>query len=130
MIDCKALRDTAKGSNCQVRLPGCTNRKDTTVWAHSDAGAHGKGKGIKADDPFGMHSCGFCHEQMPKLKRAERERVQTEAMHRTWRYLWIAGVIGMVGAKARDPLPARMVQRQKFSESTATPSKCVPRRLS
>lgn len=37
MIDCKALRDTAKGANCQVRLPGCTNRKDTTVWAHGDA---------------------------------------------------------------------------------------------
>lgn len=126
-IEIQALRDTAKGAVCQVRIPGCKNERSTTVWAHSDAGAHGKGMSLKADDIMGMHSCGFCHEQLPKLKRAAREMVEAVAILRTWAVLWRAGVIGMLKGKQREPLPARMQQRQKFSESTATPSKCVPR---
>lgn len=58
----KKIRDSARNEDCQLRLPGvCRNRTDTTVWAHSNLLAHGKGKSMKADDRYGCYACFDCH---------------------------------------------------------------------
>ena len=127
---CQALIDTARDAPCSVRLPEiCNKRRETTVWAHSDAGVHGKSGGEKAHDCFGFHSCSACHEALPKLPRAERERVERQAMDRTLLRLWQGGALQIAGR--RPPameLPGRMIKRQRFSDSTASPDKCVRRR--
>lgn len=127
---CQSLIDTARNAPCSVRLPEiCNRKKDTTVWCHSDSSAHGKSGSEKAHDCYGFFGCSACHEALPKLKRAERERIERQAMDRTLLHLWQSGVLTIAGK--RPPameLPANMIRRQKFSESTATPSKCVPRR--
>lgn len=61
-LDLKELRDTARGAPCSIDIPGvCNGMADTTVWAHANLLAAGKGLGIKAADPAGCHACSACH---------------------------------------------------------------------
>jgi len=53
----KKLTQSAQYEPC-VR---CGADDNTTVWAHSNAGRHGKGMGIKAHDIFGRYLCYRCH---------------------------------------------------------------------
>lgn len=54
---------SAKGENCQVRIPGvCNFNPETTVWAHANGLAAGKGKGLKSPDPLGTYACSDCHD--------------------------------------------------------------------
>jgi len=56
------ITDSAEGMDCRLRLPGvCNGNPDTTVWAHSNRIAHGKGRSLKAHDPFGCYACYDCH---------------------------------------------------------------------
>ncbi len=56
------IRDSAKGEECQVRIIGvCNFNPETTVLAHSNRMAAGKGKGLKALDPLGAYACSACH---------------------------------------------------------------------
>ncbi len=50
------LRQSANGEPCV-----CCGSVGTTVWAHSNESAHGKGMSIKAHDLLGLYLCGDCH---------------------------------------------------------------------
>jgi hypothetical protein len=54
------LRDSAKGEDCTVRLPGCPGRADMTIWSHYRGSAGGKGLSIKASDRAGAYACTYC----------------------------------------------------------------------
>ena len=57
------ITESARGEECQVRLPGICNRDNATVvWAHCNKMAAGKGKGLKALDPLGAYCCSDCHD--------------------------------------------------------------------
>lgn len=57
----KVLR-SAKGQSCSIRVPGiCNSNPETTVWAHLNGHAFGKGMAIKAHDILGFHACSDCH---------------------------------------------------------------------
>lgn len=60
------LRDTARGRECQVRLPGiCNFNSETTVLAHARlAGVTGVGQ--KAPDVCGAHACSACHDEIDR----------------------------------------------------------------
>jgi len=64
----KALTQSANGMPCS----GCGVEDSTTVWAHSNESAHGKGMSIKAHDLLGNYLCSSCHEWYDRGK-AERE---------------------------------------------------------
>lgn len=59
----QAYRDLARGQPCMLRIPYvCNHNPETTVLAHSNSQAHGKGMGIKADDAIGaVWACYACH---------------------------------------------------------------------
>ena len=66
------LLNMAKGEPCLLRVPGvCNGDSDTTVAAHSNQSAHGKGKAMKAtknnpretDAPLRGRWKGWAHEQ-------------------------------------------------------------------
>ncbi len=59
----QAYRDLAKGKECMLRVPGvCCRNSETTVLAHSNSMANGKGMGLKADDAIGaVWACYTCH---------------------------------------------------------------------
>lgn len=57
----QAIRDSARGEDCQVRIPGaCTGNPEHTIWSHAPMGAAGKGMGIKAVDVAGAYCCTTC----------------------------------------------------------------------
>lgn len=51
------LRQSAKGEPCVA----CGKHDGSTVWAHSNESAHGKGMSIKAHDLMGNYLCFDCH---------------------------------------------------------------------
>ena len=53
------IRKSARGEDCQVRLPGiCNFNPETTIFAHKG----GAGMGIKSADILGAYCCSACHD--------------------------------------------------------------------
>lgn len=58
-----AIRDSANGEECHVRLAGvCNGRTDTTVWSHWPGLDADRGMGLKALDLCGAYTCSACHD--------------------------------------------------------------------
>ena len=56
-----AIRRSAKGENCLVRIPGiCTHNPETVIWSHYRGSAGGKGLSHKSDDLCGAYCCTAC----------------------------------------------------------------------
>lgn len=65
------LTESAKGQECQVRIPGVCNRNpETVVLAH----LNGAGMGRKAHDIHGAYACSACHDEIDRRTR----RVDTD----------------------------------------------------
>jgi hypothetical protein len=53
------LRKSAKGRECQIRIPGvCNGNPETVVLCHLPGG----GMGAKSHDMFGAFGCHACHD--------------------------------------------------------------------
>jgi hypothetical protein len=64
------IRESARGVECQVRMPSiCNGNNETVVWAHCNGAAAGKGMGLKAVDPLGAYCCSACHDAIDGRKR-------------------------------------------------------------
>lgn len=60
------LRQSAKGQNCLVRIPGvCNHNNETVVLAHLNGG----GMGLKHNDLFGAFACSACHDEIDRRTR-------------------------------------------------------------
>lgn len=87
---------SAKGKECQFKIPGvCNGNPETTVWCHSDESEDGKGYGHKAHDIFGAFGCAACHHWYDNgpAPREEKRFYFNRAMKRSWKILWREGVI-------------------------------------
>ena len=52
---------SAKGQQCQVRIPGiCNHNTETVVFAHLGGG----GMGAKMPDIHGAYACSSCHDEI------------------------------------------------------------------
>lgn len=55
----KKLRDSARGQECQIRIPGiCNHDNETVVLAHLNGG----GMSTKHSDLFASFACSSCHD--------------------------------------------------------------------
>ena len=62
----KVLRNSARGRDCQVRIPGvCNHDPETVVLAHVGGG----GMGLKQPDLFGAFCCQSCHSEVDRRTR-------------------------------------------------------------
>jgi hypothetical protein len=53
------IRQSAKGEECQVRIPSlCNFNPETTIFAHLGGG----GMGTKSSDIHGSYCCSNCHD--------------------------------------------------------------------
>lgn len=76
-----AITKSARGEICQIRyVRVCNHNRETTVWAHANGSAAGKGIGMKAADLLGAYACSACHDVYdrrvptpPHLTRADVE---------------------------------------------------------
>lgn len=65
-----ALRQSAKGQTCTVRLPGfCNHNAATTVLAHLPGG--GSGTGTKGDDTHAAYACSDCHDFIDRRRQSK-----------------------------------------------------------
>ena len=56
------ITESARGRECQIRIPGVCNHDTTTVvWCHANGSAAGKGIGMKSPDLLGAYGCFNCH---------------------------------------------------------------------
>lgn len=118
----KILR-SAKGQTCTARFPGiCSSDPDTTVFAHLNGHAFGKGAGIKAHDILGFHACDRCHAYYdvghgtrPVLSNDELLRCVLEAVCETWVRLIVAGIV-IVPLDAERLSHERPVKQRKPKE--------------
>jgi hypothetical protein len=73
------IRESARGEDCQIRLPGhCNHNRETTVWAHGNGSAAGKGIGMKSDDLLGSYACSDCHDVYDRRAPTAMPRVEVE----------------------------------------------------
>jgi len=84
-IRSKAIRESARGEMCQVRIPGhCNGNPETTVFAHLNGG----GMGTKKSDLHGAYCCSGCHDALDGRVRSmwsakERRLWHYEGVERT-----------------------------------------------
>ena len=76
---------SAKGEDCQVRLPGiCTYDPATTIWSHCRHASAGKGNGIKAIDLAGAYACTACDAAYDQLQGAKKAGLTREQIDLDW----------------------------------------------
>lgn len=87
------LRQSARGQQCQVRIPGiCNGDPATTVLAHLSGG----GMGYKRHDIHGAYACSACHDVIDGRTRADLEEValyHLEGVIRTQEIMLAQGLI-------------------------------------
>lgn len=91
------LRKSARGQECQIRLPGiCNGNPETTVLCHLG----GAGMGMKSNDIHGAFGCSCCHDVIDGRVNAYYDRdflklAHMEGVIRT-QAIWIKqGLIGV-----------------------------------
>ncbi len=72
MWRCRPLLDSASKHSCQAW--GCGADDGTIVAAHSNAGVHGKGLGIKAHDWAVCALCSVCHAYVDSSQASQADR--------------------------------------------------------
>ena len=61
-----SLRKSARGRECQIRIPGiCNGNPETTVLCHLNGG----GMALKQPDIFGAFGCSSCHDEVDRRTR-------------------------------------------------------------
>lgn len=82
----QAIRDSANGEDCQVRLIGiCNGRSETTVWSHFPGLDADRGMGMKALDLCGAYTCSACHDAVDGRTHATAGHDRT-AILLAWMY--------------------------------------------
>lgn len=95
----KKLRDSARGQECTVRLPGiCNWNPETTVLAHLPCGT--RGVGMKGIDTVAVYACSSCHDAIDgRTKGAEIDwEDMPRAIAETHEALIRAGIMTIKGA--------------------------------
>lgn len=95
-IRSKAIRESARGQPCTLRLPGCDGGGETTVLAHLPYGHRGMGR--KANDLHAALCCRVCHDQLDgrallAVSREELLEAVIRAHGETLGYLARRGII-------------------------------------
>ena len=71
------IRKSAKGEECQVRIPGvCNFNPETTIFAHKG----GAGMGLKSNDIHGAYCCSACHDVVDGRKSSRYLKDAVELM--------------------------------------------------
>jgi len=103
-IRSQKLRDSARGEECTLRLPGiCNHDPETVVLCHLRHLASA-GMGQKPDDIASVYACSACHDAIdgrvkPHLTEWEIGFEEGRAMVETLRRMFDKGLIDVKGAK-------------------------------
>lgn len=86
------ITKSARGEDCQVRIPGACNRNpETTVFAHINGG----GMGMKQPDTEGSYCCSGCHDVIDG-----RDRYNPRGLEWDLEYVHLAHLEGCIRTRA------------------------------
>lgn len=109
----KAMLTACRGEWCYLRIPGvCIGGTETTVPAHSNESAHGKGMGLKAADVYTVPACFACHSEIDQGNKFSREEKFI-----FWRHAYAAWVTERKKKLAQKNSPALQEQWPGFSST-------------
>jgi hypothetical protein len=96
-----AIRKSARGQDCALRIPGhCNFNPETTVLAHVGKNI---GMSMKCDDSFAVYACSSCHDQIDSRAGVMDEGTKSiyilSALEETQNKLFDAGLIAAKGQK-------------------------------
>lgn len=78
----KKILNAARGENCLIQSPYCTNDSETVVACHSNDYDDGKGRGQKAHDCFVAFGCAACHNWVDgRLVGAKESKEERQYYH-------------------------------------------------
>ena len=89
------IRKSAKGEECQVRIPmACNGNPETTVLAHLNGG----GMGMKQPDYLAAYCCSACHDVIDGRTKMNRNfgnvtQYHYEGIFRTQKILFEKGLL-------------------------------------
>lgn len=73
----KKIRDSARGRECQIRVPGiCRHNPETTVLCHVNGG----GMGTKHSDLLATHGCNDCHDAVDGRIKTQYSKQELDLM--------------------------------------------------
>lgn len=99
----QALRDSAKGQDCTLQIPGaCNYDPATVVFVHFPDESHGMAR--KSDDISGGFGCSGCHDVIDRrvpydFAAGDREWFMRRAQNRTMRRWIELGLVTVKGLK-------------------------------
>lgn len=93
------LRQSARGRDCTLRLPGiCSSDPETVVLCHLPVGM--KGMGMKSPDLFAVFGCNNCHAVIDGRAKGEFDSYDLlRALAETQAYWIDTGLLVVKGAK-------------------------------
>ncbi|WP_064596138.1 nuclease domain-containing protein [Pseudomonas sp. DR 5-09] len=97
-VSSKKLRNSARGQDCTVRMPGtCNHNLETTVLAHLPCGQ--KGMRMKGFDTVAVYACSACHDVIDGRAAGEVDwSDMPRAIAETHEALIRAGILTVKGA--------------------------------
>ena len=94
----QTLRDSAKGQECTLQLPGvCNHDPATTVLAHLSSPV--KGMGNKGDDFHAVFACSACHDALDNKRLGTVTSYCLVALQRTQKYWFDNGLLTVAADK-------------------------------
>ena len=79
------ITESARGADCQIRIPGiCNHDPATVVWCHAAGSAAGKGVGQKCIDLNGAYGCFACHNCVDGRTRPPEGMTRTDVRLAFW----------------------------------------------
>jgi hypothetical protein len=120
------LRDSARGMECTLRLPGiCQGGTETTVLAHLHSGIGLKGTGMKVPDWWAVFACHACHDVLDRRRKIVPvgdpniflHIYAAAAVQRTWAIWFELGLLRVAGdaEKPRTKLTSNKIVARKPS---------------
>ena len=91
-----ALRESARGRACTLRLPGCDGGGETTVLAHIRG--TWTGIGTKPSDSFAIYACHSCHGWEEK-GGVSLDGDRLRALYETQQIMLREGLLTMAGRR-------------------------------
>lgn len=98
-----AIKKSARGKSCTIRIPTiCNGNDETVVLTHINGVRFGHGVGHKVADLFGAYGCSACHDAvdgrtLTQFRRAELKLMHLEAVIETQAILMQEGLIAVKG---------------------------------
>lgn len=69
-----AITKSARGKDCEIRIPGYPHLRETVVHCHLSAGGVSSGMGLKSHDLLGARGCYDCHRVVDNRDLTAEER--------------------------------------------------------